>query len=51
MGMEKGEAEQVVTSEGHSRARQFMRDTLNKMHRHKAHANIKDPLTLTRCNL
>lgn len=49
MGMEKGEqGEQAVASDGHSRTRQFMRDTLNRMHRHKAHANIKDPATLTR---
>lgn len=50
---EKGEAQrqwmkEVMRSEGHAHALQSMRETLNKMHRHKSLANIRDPLNLTR---
>ena len=51
--IEKGEAQrhwmkEVMRSESHAHALQVMRETLNKMHRHKAQAKIKDPLNLTR---
>lgn len=51
--IEKGEAQrqwkkEVMRSEGHAHALQSMRETLNKMHRHKAQPSIRDPLNLTR---
>lgn len=54
--IEKGEAQQqwmkeVMRSEGHAHALQVMREAMNKMHHHKSHANIKDPLNLTRLHL
>lgn len=50
--IEKGEAQrqwmkEVMRSESHAHALKVMRETLNKMHRHKAQAYIKDPLNLT----
>jgi hypothetical protein len=39
---------EVMRSESHAHALKVMRETLNKMHRHKAQAYIKDPLNLTR---
>lgn len=50
--IEKGEAQQqwmreTMRSESHAHALHVMREKLNKLHRHKAHDIIMDPLNLT----